>query len=41
MDLTLKGFLCYIGGGVNIVLSDFEVINKVYWKGTVDEYFKI
>ena len=40
MEVTVNQFLSYFGGLDNIVIEDQEVLNKNYWQGTVDEWFK-
>lgn len=40
MEMSVQAFLGLLGGGVEVVLTDLDELDKVYWKGTIDEYFK-
>ena len=40
MKITVNHFFSYFGGLDNIVIAAQEVLNKNYWQGTVDEWFK-
>lgn len=39
MDITVRQLLNVAGGNTKVIIESHEYENKVYWNGTVDDWF--
>lgn len=39
-NITVRQIIALTGGNTKVIIEDYEYENKIFWQGTVDDWFR-